>query len=146
MKCNCLISLMFALLAVASPGLAGDSPCEFNMTCGNVASILIEKSDTAWSKDGEPTAVHEVYVCAVFLKDRKAKRLENTVRNCNDTHYIVRSGSHVIARARTSAIPGGECFTFFEETLKALLVKVHQICPEAPIEYGPKMKKELGTQ
>ena len=140
-----MISSMILFLLLASSCFAGGSSCEFNMTCDNVGSMLIEKSLAAWNKQGDPTEVREIYVCGVFLKGDNETKLEDTVRNCNDSHYVVRAGSHMIDRPSTGAIPGGGCFTFFEETLEELMVKVNQICPDIDITYGPVIAKEFSA-
>lgn len=142
-KCSCFISSAILVLILASSSLAGGSSCEFNMTCDNVESMLIEKSYASLNAQGEVEKLREVYVCGVFLKNKKEKVFETMIQTCNDSHYLVRAGEHLIDKPRTSAVPIGEWFSFYEETFEELMVKVNQICPDVDIEYGPEITKEL---
>jgi len=143
MRCDYLLFIILLVMVLASPCFAGGSLCEFNLSCENVESMLIEKSYASLDDQGNVGELREVYVCALFLKNKKDKRFETMIRNCNDTHYIVRAGEHSIARPRISAVPIGEWFTFHEDTFEELMKKVNQICPNIDIEYGPEITKEL---
>ncbi|MBI9081875.1 MAG: hypothetical protein JEY79_19305 [Pseudodesulfovibrio sp.] len=105
--------------------------------------MLIEKDYTSLNAQGGVGEIREVYVCGIFLKNKQDKKFETMIRTCNDTHYLVRAGEHVIDRTETTAVPIGEWLTFHENTLEELMLKINQICPDVDIDYGPVITKEL---
>lgn len=121
------LPVILALLLPAA-GLCADG-CEFEMSCRNVAAITVSYGPAPVGADPAGDWP-DAYRCAIELKDREVGAFERAVRQCVAPHVAVTAQSVPVATQSTAAVPVGEWFIFYDETLDAILRKANAICAE----------------